>query len=78
MKRRSSTPPAAPGRRRILKQAAALGAATLAAPHVIRSAHAQANADIEPYTQAKIDWRQAAGEEIAVALAEAVQSESAH
>src|SRR6478609_2158001 len=68
MKRRSSTPPAAPARRRMLKQAASLGAAALAAPYVLRSAHAQANADIAPYTQAKINWRQAEGEAITVAV----------
>jgi len=40
------------------------GAATsaVAAPYVLR-AHAQANADIAPYQQAKINWRQAEGEE---------------
>ena len=68
MKRRSPTPLRAPGRRRMLKQTAALGAATLAAPYVLRSAHAQANADVAPYTQAKINWRQAEGAEIAVAV----------
>ena len=40
MKRRSTTTLAQPGRRRVLKQTAALGAAALAAPYVIRSAHA--------------------------------------
>ncbi|HKU87826.1 MAG TPA: sugar ABC transporter substrate-binding protein [Casimicrobiaceae bacterium] len=68
MKRQSTTKPAQPGRRRVLKQTAALGAAALAAPYVIRSAHAQAAADVAPYMQAKIDWKQAAGEEIAVAV----------
>ena len=68
MKRRSHATLAAPGRRRILKQSAALGVAAIAAPYVLRSAHAQANADIAPYTQAKINWRQAEGEQIAVAF----------
>ena len=68
MNRDPTTKPAQPGRRRVLKQTAVLGAAALAAPYVIRSAHAQAAADVAPYTQAKIDWKQAAGEEIAVAV----------
>jgi multiple sugar transport system substrate-binding protein len=68
MKRRTSTPLSAPGRRRMLKQTAALGAATLAAPYVLRSAHAQANAELAPYSQAKINWRQAEGEQITVAV----------
>jgi multiple sugar transport system substrate-binding protein len=67
MKPRSSTP-LAPGRRRMLKQAAVLGATTLAAPWVIRNSHAQANADTAPYTEAKVNWRQAEGETIAVAV----------
>ncbi len=58
----------AQGRRRMLKQTAALGAAAVAAPYVLRSAHAQSNADVAPYTQAKIDWKQAQGAEIAVAV----------
>ena len=62
------TKPTAPGRRRMLKQSAALGAAAVAAPYVLSSAHAQANADVAPYTQAKINWRQAEGAEIAVAV----------
>ena len=67
MKRRTSTPHSAPGRRRMLKQTAALGA-TLAAPYVLRSAHAQANVELAPYSQAKINWRQAEGEQITVAV----------
>jgi ABC-type glycerol-3-phosphate transport system substrate-binding protein len=58
----------APGRRRMLKQTAALGAVAVAAPYVLKSAHAQSNADVAPYTQAKINWRQAEGTEIAVAV----------
>ncbi|HTL76512.1 MAG TPA: sugar ABC transporter substrate-binding protein [Casimicrobiaceae bacterium] len=67
MRRRASTIDR-PGRRRMLKQTAALGAAALAAPYVLSSAHAQANADIAPYTAAKVDWRQAEGESITVAV----------
>jgi ABC-type glycerol-3-phosphate transport system substrate-binding protein len=58
----------APGRRRMLKQTAALGAVAVAAPYVLKSAHAQSNADVAPYTQAKINWRQVEGTEIAVAV----------
>jgi len=67
MRRRASTIDR-PGRRRMLKQTAALGAAALAAPYVLSSAHAQANADIAPYTAAKVNWRQAEGESITVAV----------
>ncbi|HET6802860.1 MAG TPA: twin-arginine translocation signal domain-containing protein, partial [Casimicrobiaceae bacterium] len=66
MKRRTQGSLAAPGRRRMLKQTAVLGVAAAAAPYVIRSAHAQAAADVAAYTQSKINWRQAEGEEIAV------------
>ena len=58
--------PARPGRRRLLKQAAILGAGVLAAPHLLRFAHAQAN--LGPYQQAKINWRQAENEQITVAV----------
>jgi hypothetical protein len=51
MKRRSPANVSTPARRRMLKQTAALGAAAIAAPYVIRSANAQAAADIGPYTQ---------------------------
>jgi len=57
-----------PGRRRVLQQGIAIGAAAFAAPWVLKSAHAQANAEIAPYTQAKINWRQAEGAEITVAV----------
>ena len=53
-------------RRRVIK-GAALGAAALATPWVARFAHAQA-ADLGPYQQAKINWRQAEGAEISVAV----------
>ena len=68
MRQRSKGPLAAPARRRMLKQTTALGAVAIAAPYVLRSAHAQANADIAPYQQAKINWRQAEGEEITIAF----------
>ena len=68
MRQPSKGPLAAPARRRMLKQTTALGAVAIAAPYVLRSAHAQANADIAPYQQAKINWRQAEGEEITIAF----------
>src|SRR6478752_4975140 len=71
MRQRSKGPLTAPARRRMLKQTTALGAVAIAAPYVLRSAHAQANADIAPYTQAKVNWRQADGEQIAVAFIQA-------
>jgi multiple sugar transport system substrate-binding protein len=58
--------PARPGRRRLLKQAAILGAGTLAAPYLLRFAHAQVN--LGPYQQAKINWRQVENEQITVAV----------
>ncbi len=68
MSKQSRKGPTQPARRRVIRQGAALGAAALAAPWVLRSAHAQANADIAAYTQAKINWRQAEGAEISVAV----------
>ncbi|MDQ3214707.1 MAG: sugar ABC transporter substrate-binding protein [Pseudomonadota bacterium] len=53
-------------RRKVIK-GAVLGAAALATPWVARFAHAQA-ADLGPYQQAKINWRQAEGAEISVAV----------
>ena len=53
--------------RRALLKSGAAGAGIVAAPCIIRRAHAQ-DADLEPYTAAKIDWRQAAGEAITVAV----------
>ena len=55
------------GRRDVLRAAAVLGAGTIAAPYLIRSASAQA-ADLGPYTSAKIKWRQAEGEQITVGV----------
>ncbi len=65
--RRTSRPQSAidSGRRRILKHGAVLGAAALSAPWVMRHAHA---ADLDAYQQAKINWRQAEGQSITVAV----------
>ncbi|HET8610375.1 MAG TPA: sugar ABC transporter substrate-binding protein [Burkholderiales bacterium] len=65
--RRTSRPQPAvdSDRRRILKQGAILGAAALGAPWVMRHAHA---ADVGAYQQAKINWRQAEGQSITVAV----------
>jgi ABC-type glycerol-3-phosphate transport system substrate-binding protein len=67
MSQRKSSKPARPSRRRVIAQGAALGAAVLGAPWVARYAHAQA-ADLGPYQQAKVNWRQAEGADIAVAV----------
>lgn len=67
MSKRIVVSPERPGRRRVLKHAVALGAVTLAAPHLLRDARAQ-GAALGPYQQAKINWRQAEGEQIAVAV----------
>jgi ABC-type glycerol-3-phosphate transport system substrate-binding protein len=52
-------------RRQLLQGTAILGAGALAAPFVLREARAQ-DAALAPYQGAKIDWRQAAGEQITV------------
>ena len=54
--------PTKPTRRRLLKQAAALGAGALIAPRFL--GHARAQANLGPYQQAKINWRQAEGERL--------------
>src|SRR5918911_32077 len=54
-------------RRAFLRGGAAASALLLGAPGLIRRAGAQ-EADLEPYRSAKIDWRQAAGETITVAV----------
>ncbi|HZQ61852.1 MAG TPA: sugar ABC transporter substrate-binding protein [Casimicrobiaceae bacterium] len=66
--RHSNKRPASPARRRVMQQGLAVGAAAITAPWVLKSAHAQSNAEIAPYTQAKINWRQAEGAEITVAV----------
>ncbi|MBO9355385.1 extracellular solute-binding protein [Bordetella petrii] len=55
-------------RRSVLKQAAALGALAVAGPGAMSRAIAQAAPDLEPYRRAKIDWRQADGESITIAV----------
>jgi multiple sugar transport system substrate-binding protein len=54
-------------RRTLLQGALAASAATLALPALSFRAAAQ-DADLAPYQSAKIDWRQAAGEQITVAV----------
>lgn len=54
-------------RRRVLRQGAALGLAGALGPHLIGSAWAQAD-DLAPYQTAKINWKQAEGESITVAV----------
>jgi multiple sugar transport system substrate-binding protein len=56
-----------PSRRRIVHQGAALGLASLGAPWLLGTAHAQAD-DLGPYRAARINWRQAEGETITVAV----------
>ncbi len=67
MSKRTTNQPAQPSRRRVITQGAALGAAALGAPWVARFAHAQ-NADLGPWQAAKVNWRQAEGESITVAV----------
>ncbi len=55
-----------PARRKALAQAASIGAIA-AAPVLVPAARAQDH-DLAPYQKAKIDWRQAAGESITVAV----------
>ncbi len=59
--------PAQPSRRRVMTQGAALSAAALGAPWIARFAHAQ-GADLGPWQSAKVNWRQAEGAEITVAV----------
>ena len=54
-------------RRKALKQAAALGVAVTAAPWVLRHANAQ-GMDLGAYQKAKINWRQAEGQTVNVAV----------
>ncbi len=58
---------ARPGRRRALKQAATVGALAIGSPVWLGSAQAQAD-DLAAYRTAKINWRQAEGESISVAV----------
>jgi multiple sugar transport system substrate-binding protein len=56
-----------PGRRKVIAQAASVGAIAAAAPVLAPVARAQ-DLDLAPYQKARIDWRQAAGESITVAV----------
>lgn len=68
MRSRPAAPPLlSAGRRTVLKQAAALGAAAAASPWLLPSAHAQ-DADLAPYRSARINWRQVEGETISLAV----------
>ncbi|WP_421996174.1 ABC transporter substrate-binding protein [Reyranella sp.] len=59
--------PTAPRRRDVLRYAAGAGLATAAAGSAFAPAWAQ-GADLAPYQAAKIDWKQAQGEQITVAV----------
>lgn len=59
--------PIKPTRRTFLQASAATSALMLAAPALLRQAAAQ-DADLAPYTSAKIDWKQFAGETLTVAV----------
>ena len=67
MNKRSIKYPAQPARRRVIAAGGALTAAAVGAPWVARFAYAQA-ADLGPYQNSKINWRQAEGAEITVAV----------
>ena len=60
--------PLSADRRRLLQQGAALGLAGALGPRLVGSAFAQAPDDLGPYQQAKINWKQAEGEQITVAV----------
>lgn len=71
--KKTSIPPGSPEpfsavRRKLFTQGAALGAAAIVAPGLLSQAHAEGSADLGPYQKAKIDWRQAKGESITVAV----------
>jgi multiple sugar transport system substrate-binding protein len=59
--------PPQPGRRRVLQQAASAGLLAAAAPQLLGTAYAQGD-DLAPYRSAKINWKQAEGESISVAV----------
>src|SRR5213075_1350318 len=59
--------PKLPGRRDLLRQGAALGIAGALGPRLVGSALAQGD-DLAPYRAAKVNWRQAEGQEITVAV----------
>jgi len=60
-----------PNRRAALTKSAAIGASIAGAPWVTRFAHAQ-SFDLGPYQNAKINWRQAEGQNLNVAVIPAV------
>jgi multiple sugar transport system substrate-binding protein len=64
---RRGKPQPSQNRRTVLKGLVAGGTAALGAPYVLRQAHAQ-TADLGPYQQAKVNWRQAEGESITVGV----------
>jgi multiple sugar transport system substrate-binding protein len=59
--------PQQPARRRVLKQAASVGVLAATTPQWLSSAFAQGD-DLAPYRSAKINWKQADGESISVAV----------
>ncbi len=59
--------PSSIDRRRVLQHGAALGAAAALGPSLVAPAFGQ-GADLAPYTAAKINWKQAEGETITVAV----------
>src|SRR5436309_14695186 len=59
--------PSIPTRRKFLKAGVAASALVAAGPAALRRAMAQ-DADLASYKSAKIDWQQASGETIAVAV----------
>jgi len=62
-----SDAPKLPGRRELLRQGAALGIAGALGPQLVGTALAQPD-DLAPYRAAKVNWRQAEGQEITVAV----------
>src|SRR3569832_2704584 len=63
---RNEHDPHHPGRRTALKQAASVGVMAATSPARLASAYAQD--DLAPYRSAKINWKQAEGESISVAV----------
>ncbi len=59
--------PRKPSRRRAIARGTALSVAAFGAPWIARIAHAQA-AGLGPYQQSKVNWKQAEGESITVAV----------
>ena len=64
---REERSPLLPHRRDILRYAAGLGVGSVVAPRFTASAFAQSG-DLAPYTTAKLNWKQAEGEQITVAV----------